>query len=444
MRLHASQVWTPQGVLTDHVVRIGDGLIVEVSPASRHPPADVVLPRHLLMPGLVNAHSHAFQRAFRGHVQWKAEGRDDFWSWRDRMYRTANELPPEGVEAVTALAFLEMAESGITTVGEFHYLHHQPDGTPYADPDELSHRVMAAAEAVGVHLCLLRVAYGRGGPHKPPDTGQRRFVDPNPDSVLASLERLSQAMGPTVRVGLAAHSVRALDAAWLEALSAWPGVVHAHVSEQPAENATCMGEHGRSPLAVLHDAGLVHSRFCAVHLTHPMDGDLELLRDAGGRVCVCPTTEMDLGDGWLPVTARRELPTCLGSDSQAAIDLWWEARTLELHGRAESGRRNVLATAGDRHSLATHLLRAATVEGDRALGGAGAGIAVGAPADLVAVDLDRPAADGVPVLEAAAFVARPEWVERLWVAGRPVVVDGHHPNRRQIREAAAPWLPASG
>ncbi|MBX2796026.1 MAG: formimidoylglutamate deiminase [Myxococcales bacterium] len=433
-------VCTPQGLKIGHTVVVEDGSIIGVDPAGRHP-VDVALPGRVLLPGLVNAHSHAFQRAFRGHVQWRAAGSDDFWSWRDRMYAVANGLDPEGVQAVSALAFLEMALAGVTHVGEFHYLHHQADGTPYADPDELAKRVIAAATEVGIRITLLRVAYARGGPGAALRPDQARFADCSPADVLDALARLQPLQSdPRVRLGLAAHSVRALDASWLAALSAWPGVVHAHVSEQPAENEACLAEHGRSPTAVLEHAGLVHDRFTAVHLTWPLQGDVDRLAAAGARVCVCPTTEQDLGDGWLPMEPRLRLPLCVGSDSHARIDLFEEARCLELHGRAVAGRRNVLAPEGEPDGLAHRLLQSASAEGARALGGAGGGIAVGQPADLVAVDLRRTAADGVPPLQAAAFVATPEWVDHVWVAGRAVVVDGAHPRQEEIRRAAAPHL----
>lgn len=393
----------------------------------------------LMLPGLVNAHSHAFQRAFRGHVQWRAAGSDDFWSWRDRMYAVANSLDPEGVEAVAALAFLEMLEAGITHVGEFHYLHHQPDGSRYADPDELALRVLAAARRVGIRLTLLRVAYARAGAGLPLRPDQRRFGDRSPDEVLAAVARLRQ-RAPDVVVGLAPHSVRAVPLEWLRELAGFDGPVHAHVSEQPAENDACAREHGRSPTQVFEDAGLVSRAFTAVHLTHPLPGDVALLESAQSAVCVCPSTELDLGDGFLPVDARLRLRACLGSDSHAVIDPWQEARDLELHARGLAGRRNVLATDHAVEGLAARLLGAASTEGSRALGADDRGLVPGAPADFVILDLDRPAADGVPPLCAAAFSATPAWVDEVWVAGRRWVERGRHLDRDAVRAAARPYL----
>lgn len=429
------------GVLRGWSLEIGPtGDIVGLFPPDRHPPGAVALPGRLVVPGLVNAHSHAFQRAIRGHVQWKAAGEDDFWSWRDRMYAVAGALSPEGIEAVSALCFLEMAEAGITRVGEFHYVHHQPGGAPYADRDELARRVIAAARRVGIRIALLRVAYAAGGIGKPLRPDQARFGDADPAAVLRSVEALSAIADPHVTVGLAPHSVRAVPRDHLRTLASWKGTIHAHVSEQPAENEACLAAYGISPLAVLADAGLVSDRFSAVHLTFPLPGDVDLLADAGGAVVVCPSTELDLGDGFLPLEARHRLRLCLGTDSHAQIDPWSEARTLETHARALAGRRNVLAPEGSRHGLSARLLTAVTVEGDRALGGAGKGIAIGSAADLAILDLRRPAALGVPPLEAAAFCATPEWVEEVWVQGRRIVTGGVHPDRDAIQRDAAPYL----
>lgn len=443
--LFADHVLTATGLRPAAVEITGDR-ITRVASVDAFEHIDHRLSGQLLLPGLVNAHSHAFQRAFRGRVQWRPEGAgtSTFWTWRDAMYRAANGLSPEGVEATSRLAFLEMVEAGITRVGEFHYLHHAPDGTRYADPNELAHRVIRAAIDVGLRITLLRVAYARCGPEQPLRPEQRRFGDRDPAEVLAALDRLrSTWRDGRVTVGLAPHSVRALPADWLAELAAWDGVVHAHVAEQPAEVRGCLREHGRHPLEVLHDAGLVTERFTAVHLTWPGPRDAGILRTAGAAVCACPSTELDLGDGFLPLGLRHGVRLSLGTDSQSVIDLLAEARALELHARALAGRRIVMdpgEPAGDRHRLAARLVAAASTDGERCLGGVGAGIAEGAPADLVSIDLDRPAAAGVPPLEAAVFVSTPEWVREVWVAGRRVVEDGRHPARRAIVEAAMPYL----
>ncbi|MFT4628881.1 MAG: formimidoylglutamate deiminase, partial [Myxococcota bacterium] len=264
---------------------------------------------------------------------------------------------------------------------------------------------------------------------------QARFGDRAAGDALHAVERLSAHSDPRVSVGLAPHSVRAVGRAALAELSSYEGVLHMHVSEQRAENEACRSEHGCTPTELLADLGLLTPRFTAVHLTWPEPGDIAHFARTGARVCVCPTTELDLGDGFLPLEAR-DLPLALGSDSQATIDPWLEARSLELHARALAGRRNVMAPIGDRHGLAARLLRIATVGGASALGAHGHGIVPGAPADLVAVDLRRPAAVGVPPQEALVFCATPEWVDRVWVAGELIVSGGRHPQREAIVERA--------
>ncbi|MFK7930452.1 MAG: formimidoylglutamate deiminase [Myxococcota bacterium] len=435
---------TPEGVVQDPIITWDDGLIVGCSGGGRHPgvhhQGDLSvekLPGRLLLPGLVNAHSHAFQRAIRGHVQWRDAERGDFWSWRQAMYRAANAMDPDAFEAVSRLAFLEMAESGITEVAEFHYVHHQTGGSPYDDPDELARRVIRAALDVGIRICLLRVAYHRGGPGIELAPEQARFRADSPDEVLTAIQRLGTVADPRVRVGLAPHSVRAVPPEWLPEFATFSGPIHAHVAEQPAEVAACVAETGLSPLALLARAGLVHERFGAVHLTFPSAGDVDLMASAGATAVVCPSTELDLGDGLLPVDARQRLHLAVGSDSHAMIDLFQEVRTLELHGRALAGRRHILTPDDDDHGLAGRLLAAATADGARCLGREGGQLIPGSPADFVTLDLRRPAAAGVPPLEAAALVADSSWVDDVWVAGRLVVRGGRHPNRARIVEEAS-------
>lgn len=440
--LQPSWAWTPEGVIPDPVVTFDDGRIIRCCESARHPgPPPERLPGRLLLPGLVDAHSHAFQRAFRGHVQWRAAGEDDFWSWRRAMYGVAGRLSPEAVQAVSELAFVELVEGGVTHVGEFHYLHHQPDGRPYPDPDELALRVLAAAERVGLRITLLWVVYARGGPGVPLSPEQGRFACPSPQAALRSADRLAGRCGPLASVGLAPHSVRAVPPEWWADLAAWPGPLHTHVSEQLRENALCRAEVGLSPIGLLDREGVLSDRFFAVHLTHPEPGDLDALRRAGSGIVVCPSTELDLGDGFFPVDGRRGIPLALGSDSHALSDLWREARALELHARAVAGRRNVMTPVGpDPQALAARLLRVATTGGARALGADEAVIRAGAPADLIALDLRRPAATGQPPLVAAALSATVDWVERVWVGGRPIVIDGRHADRDAIVRAALPWL----
>ncbi len=403
--------------MTGHEVCIQDGRVAQVRPAT----GPVELPGRLLLPGLVNAHSHAFQRGLRGHVQWTEGGRDDFWSWRERMYGLARTLDPDGIEAVSALAFLEMALAGFTAVGEFHYLHHSPDGRPYADPDELARRVIRAATRVGIRIALLRVSYGRGG--------EKRFRDRDADDALLACERLGRVTDPRVTVGLAPHSVRAVPGDWLKAFSGFQGPIHAHVSEQPRENAECLNEHGMSPAELFEDSGLLSERFTAVHMTWPqLPNDGERLRRTGARVCACPTTELDLGDGFLPLDHLAQVPLCIGTDSHALIDPFVELRSLEWHARACQGRRNVLTPPGAQDALAHRLLEIGSAEGRRAL-------AIEPDvADFIAVDLNDPRMAGAQPLTAALWGAAR--VTDVWVAGQRIVQHGLHPLQREIVDQA--------
>jgi formiminoglutamate deiminase len=379
----------------------------------------------LTLPGLANAHSHAFQRALRGRTQ---AGTGSFWTWREQMYELAQTLDPEGYLALARATFGEMALAGITLVGEFHYLHHAPDGTPYDDPNAMGAAVVEAAAQAGLRLTLLDACYLRGG--------VERFRDADADAWAARVALLDD--GPALRIGAAIHSVRALDAPSMAAVAAAAEgrPLHAHVSEQPAENEACRQEHGATPTAVLADAGAVDERFTAVHATHVTDDDARLL--GRGHVCLCPTTERDLADGIGPARALRDAGAALalGSDSHAVVDLFEEARAVELDERLATGVRGS-------HSPAT-LLAAATGGGYASLGWPEGGrIAPGALADLVALDLDGVRLAGTrprDAIAAAVFAAGAPDVRHVVVGGRFVVRDGAHvivDVARELEEAIA-------
>ena len=284
--LRPDYVLTPEGVVTNTDVAVEHGCIVDLRPASRQSNYTRRLAGKIIIPGLVNAHSHAFQRAIRGGVQHMGGTSDDFWSWRTAMYGVAGALTPDTIGPISRLAFLEMALGGVTAVGEFHYVHHQANGRPYDDPNELAHRVIQAARDVGIRIALLRVIYNTSAIGIPAKPEQRRFCDVSPEASLEAVSVLSDRTDDYVRIGLAPHSIRAVPESWLRELASFEGVVHAHVAEQPAEVRQCLDALGRSPLAVFADSGLVSERFTAVHLTWPGDGDLARLAAAGGgSVC---------------------------------------------------------------------------------------------------------------------------------------------------------------
>src|SRR4051794_2788353 len=263
--------------------------------------------RALLLPALTTAHSHAFQRAMRGAAQRPpaagASSRDDFWSWRGAMYRAAAALDPESIERISRVAFRELRRAGVRTVGEFHYVHHQADGTPYADRTVMSDAVIAAAKSEGLRISLLRVAYHRAGPNRPSEAGQKRFCDPSVDDVLRDVASLRAKYkdDPDVRIGIAPHSVRAVPPAWIAELGAYASLhalpFHMHVAEQPREVDECVAETGKRPLELLADLGVLSSRFVAVHATHLSASEAALLGRSRAFACICATTEADLGDG---------------------------------------------------------------------------------------------------------------------------------------------------
>jgi formimidoylglutamate deiminase len=352
------------------------------------------------------------------------------------MYRLANSLDPDGVEAVSALAFLEMLEAGFTSVGEFHYLHHQVGGAQWDDRNELAKRVIAAGRDVGLRVALLRVAYGRAGAGLPPTDEQRRFCDTGPDAVLSAIAELRSspevADDPCVTVGLAPHSVRAVPDSWLREFSSFDGPIHTHINEQNAEIEQCLAEYGKRPCHVFAESGVVSSRFTGVHFTWPDSSEIELLKSLGGGVCACPTTEMDLGDGFLPIESLAGVELSIGTDSHARIDPFAEIRALELHARARLERRNVLVTSDDPSALAARLFEIGTLGGAKALELNCGRIAVGAEADLVTLSMTDTATSTGPILPNLVFASGPQSVRDVWVAGEPVVVDGMHPQRREI------------
>ncbi|MEK7411345.1 MAG: formimidoylglutamate deiminase, partial [Actinomycetota bacterium] len=294
----------------------------------------------VVMPGLVNAHSHAFHRALRGRTH---GGGGDFWSWRRPMYDIANALTPENYAELSALVYAEMALAGITGVGEFHYVHHDRDGSAYNDPNEMGLAVVQAADRAGIRLALLDVAYLHAGlDQSDPLPEQRRFADRNIESWLDRVDRLGEG-GNGWTVGLAPHSVRAVHPDELDEVvgARYGRVVHLHVSEQPAENLACLAVTGKTPTAVLAEVGLLGPFATAVHATHLTRGDIELLGTSKTTACMCPTTERDLADGIGPASAlvRAGAMLAFGSDSHATIDLFEEARAVEYNERLIAARR---------------------------------------------------------------------------------------------------------
>jgi formiminoglutamate deiminase len=398
----------------------GDRLAA-VTPGVDRPPARAVRLDGLTLPGLANAHSHAFHRALRGRTQ---QGPGSFWTWRDLMYEVAARLDPDSYLALARAVFAEMSLAGFTAVGEFHYLHHQPGGARYADPNQMGVALMEAAASARIRLTLLDTCYLEGGFDAPLEGPQLRFGD---GSATGWIERVQQLRPQRhARLGAAIHSVRAVPplamaeaVAWSR-LHDWP--LHAHVSEQRREQNECKHHRGTTPLGVLDAAGAVGPGFTAVHGTHLSKKDIVGLAAAGGTCCLCPTTERDLGDGIGPAPALRRAGVSLsiGTDSHAVVDGFEEARAIELDSRLVSEERGLLD--------AGLLLETATANGMAALGWDAGVLAPGKLADFVTVRLDTPRTAGAdPALAATAvFAASAADVDHVVVGGQVVVAGGAH------------------
>ncbi len=415
----------PGHLAEEVVITVANGVFTDVAVGATPPPGAVRLPG-LTLPGFADAHSHAFHRALRGRTH--ADG-GTFWSWRQRMYEVAGSLDPDGYHALARAVYAEMAATGFTSVGEFHYLHHRPDGGRYDDANAMGHALIAAARDAGIRITLLDACYLTGGIGEPLTGVQRRFDDGDAGRWAERVDELATAYrgDPDVVVGAAVHSVRAVPAEQIPEIVAWArgrtAPLHAHVSEQPAENEACLAAYGRTPVQVLTDAGFGGALSTAVHATHLTAEDIERLGATGTCVCFCPTTERDLGDGIGPadeLVAAGALLT-LGTDQHARIDAFEEARAVELNLRLAHRRRGCLEPGV--------LLAALTSNGQASLGFGGGRIAVGQPADLVAVSLTSPrtaGAEAASAIPTALFAASDADVTDVVVDGERVVTSGLH------------------
>ncbi len=407
----------------DVLVQVDGDRVVAVEAGVPEPSPDAIRLAGLTIPGFANAHSHAFHRALRGRTQ---RGAGSFWTWREQMYELAGSLDPERYHRLARATFAEMALAGVAAVGEFHYLHHAPSGEPYADPNAMGDALVAAAGDAGLRITLLDACYLHGGIDVEVDDVQRRFSD---GDALTWATRVSQlADAPGVRVGAAIHSVRAVDPPSMAIVAAWAAErdapLHAHVSEQPAENEQSVAAYGCTPTELLARHGVLSDRFTAVHGTYTGDADHALLGKAAACCCLCPTTERDLADGIGPARALRDagVGLALGSDSHAVIDLLEEARAVELDERLASGIRGS-------HD-APSLVQMASEAGHASLGWPDAGrIEPGALADLTTISLESVRLAGTrpeDALDAVVFAATAADVVHVVIGGRVVVSGGRH------------------
>jgi formiminoglutamate deiminase len=420
---YAEHAWTGDAVASGVVIETAGERIAAVRTGVAAPPPRAEVLRGLTMPGLANAHSHAFHRALRGFVQ---RGSGTFWTWRETMYGVAARLDPDSYLELARAVYAEMALAGITCVGEFHYLHHAPGGMPYANPNAMGEALIEAAALAGIRITLLDACYLSAGFGASPERHQLRFSDGDVEAWGARASALKDRAH--ARIGAAIHSVRAVPADQIAPVAEWAAAceapLHVHLSEQPAENEACLAAHGRTPTGLLAERGALGPRTSAVHATHLTAEDIGSLGGSATTVCMCPTTERDLADGIGPAAdlARAGSPLSLGSDSHAVIDLFEEARAVELDERLRTRRRG--------HWSAAALLRAATRDGHASLGWPEAGqIEAGALADFATVALDSVRTAGPPPslgAETAVFAATAADVRHVVVGGRTVVRDGVH------------------
>ncbi|MBR0648883.1 formimidoylglutamate deiminase [Roseomonas terrae] len=441
-KLVFSEALLPDGWRRDVRIEIqADGRIASVTP-------DAEPGRLVALPGLPNLHSHAFQRGMAGLTEHAGDSEDSFWTWRELMYRFLAHLTPDDVEAIATLAYAEMLEAGFTRVGEFHYLHHAPDGSRYADHAEMAARIAAAAATTGINLTLLPCFYAHGEiGGAPPVPGQRRFLnDLDSFAALAEGSRRAIAALPGATFGLAPHSLRAATIEEIRAVRAMAHrdePLHIHAAEQVKEVEAAQRILGQPPIAALLDAGLVDARTCLIHATHGTAAELARVADARAVIGLCPVTESNLGDGTFPAISYRAASGRfgVGTDSNVLISAPAELRTLEYSQRLAHRTRNALAPRGG--STAVALWQAALTGGAQALAAAPAGIAPGAFADLVLLDPAAPALaarHGDRILDSLVFAARDGAISEVWVRGARVVEAGAHPARAAAERRVAAVL----
>lgn len=403
-KISCEYAWLPGGIQSDVTVSVQDGRITAIGSDNSGERRE-----GLTLPGFANAHSHAFHRALRGRTH---RDKGSFWTWRDQMYDVAGKLDPDSYYRLARAVYAEMALAGVTTVGEFHYLHHGPGGAPYDDLNAMGHALIRAAQDAGIRITLIDTLYLTSSVDGAPLEGvQLRFGD---GSAEAWAERVQGLTGTII--GAAVHSVRAVPPSQMTPVAEFDGPIHAHVSEQRAENEACQALHHCSPVELLAERGVLQEGFTAVHATHLSQTDINLLSTA--YACFCPTTERDLGDGIGPARLLKEAGArlTLGSDSHAVIDFFEESRALELNERLASESRG--------HFSGAELLDAATAHDS--LGWTDAGrIAVGQRADLVTVSLASPRTAGVDP-QGILFAASPADITHVMVDGRSIVRDGEH------------------
>ena len=430
-------LWTPNGYLDDAVISV-DGTAYAVADATSEATTEQL--GRFVLPGVVNAHSHAFQRAMAGLAERQTHANDSFWTWRELMYRFAGLIGPDDLHAIAAQLYVEMLEAGYTSVCEFHYLHHQPDGQPYANPAELSLALMAAARETGIGMTLLPVLYVCGGFDGRALTARQQRFGHRVDEFLTLLSNLRTHENSALTVGIALHSLRAVpESAMTEVLAAERGharPIHIHIAEQMPEVEECLAVRGMRPVTWLHEHAEVDQRWTLVHATHLDDREVAMIAASNATVAICPTTEANLGDGLFPLKAYLDAggSMSIGSDSHVSISPVEELRWLEYGQRLRAQRRNI-AISSKQPSVGAHLF-AEVVRGGQASRGAVMATS-SAPADFVVLDDQHPllaARDADQLLDTWIFSGNRPLVRDVMAGGVWVVRDGRHPLRERIAE----------
>ena len=442
-QIHVAQALLEDGWRRDVSIAVDGRRITSVAPDTA-PAAGATRLTGVAVPGVANVHSHAFQRAMAGLVERRGPEDDSFWTWREVMYRFLGTMTPDDIEAVAACAYVEMLEAGFTTVGEFHYLHNAPDGARYTDPAETGGRIVAAAEVSGIGLALLPSFYAHGGcGGKPPAPGQIRFLS-DLDGFARILESSRRHIDrlPGATLGIAPHSLRAVDAPELRALvGQWPaGPIHIHAAEQTREVEECLTWSGARPVQWLLDNIGLDARWVLIHSTHMTPDECTRLAQSGAVAGLCPITESNLGDG---IFAGQHFVTAggrfgVGTDSNVRIALNEELRTLEYSQRLREERRNRLGPLGS--STGRYLFDTARRAGAQALSLTSGAIAVGQTADIVILDDQHPALvgrTGDQILDSWIFAAGDSVVRDVFAGGQHVVAEGRHVRRDQLRQRFA-------
>ena len=442
MKLFARDALLPTGWAREVAIDIDDDGTIRAIDVAFAAPGEAEVVSGPLLPGMPNVHSHAFQRALAGLTERGGPAGDDFWSWREAMYRFLERLDPDDNEAIAAQLYVEMLKAGYTAVAEFHYLHHDPAGEPYANPVEMAERIRNAADSTGIALTLLPVFYAHASFGSASTSASQRRFRHSVDSFGALFDtlRVDTSQTPTTRVGIAPHSLRAVTADELEAVVAHARAacavtpIHIHAAEQRKEVEDCVAWCGKRPVEWLLDFGLDRS-WCIVHATHMTEREAAGLAASGAVAGVCPTTEADLGDGIFAADAFFAAGGRLGigGDSHVGVDPFAELRLFESTQRLKRERRNVLAGQGE--SSGVRLWQTAAIGGAQALAQPVGAIAVGRRADFVVLNAEEPAlVEQRPqtLLDAAIFGPGRRVVRDVMVAGRWVVGDGHHADEEAI------------